>query len=222
MTTKQKEPTIKQLQAQIKQLAKDNAVKINQASQIARLKATIALESSPTLLASKVQLNLAGQQTKTLKALVDECKAVVETVPIHNKATRTDREWAGNHRYAFGSQIDLMYELASGIVYAGQVHKDLMLAHTGLDLELLQEFLDAMGSPSYYSNRNGVYVEAKPADLEMAQSILTVLQSELGVVINTNKLNKNTLESEFVRAEIRATATLAQAEEAMSIAQLQL
>lgn len=213
---------IEQLKAQVEQMKTANMAKIKEAAEIARLQATIKLESSAELFESKVRLQATAQQTSTLQQLVDECAAIVASMPMHNTKTRTNRVWSGGHRYNYGTQVDLMYQLATGILYACAEHKQLLLAHTGLNTELLSQLVESFGSPSYYSRNYHTIVEAKPANIDKLQAALAVMQSELGVVADTGNVTSDNLELEFLRGEATANANFAQANEAMQEADFAL
>jgi hypothetical protein len=217
-----KKMTITQLKAQVAKTVKANMVKIREASEIARLTATLKLEASPELFKAKVSLAVNNSQTETLQNMVNECIQIVASVPVYNSKTRTNRVWAGGHRYNYGTQIDLMYQLATGILYSCQEHKQLLLSHSGLNAELLEQVVKAFGSPMYYSRTYHSIVEAKPASIELIKSTVNVMQSELGIVVSTAELNANNLESEFVRGEINAHAQMKAAVEAIEESDLQL
>lgn len=213
---------IEQLKAQVAEMQAANQEKIRHAAEVARLEATLKLESSPALFEAKVKLAASGAQTARLQQLVDECAAIVASVPVHNPKTRTNRVWAGAHRYGYGTQVDLMYQLATGILYACADHKPLLLAHTGLDLEMLEHMVEAFGTPTYYSRNNHVVVDAKPYSLDMVRSVVDVMQSSLGVVVDTSKLTAEQFEYEFLRAQNTAAQNLQQAEEAIASADFRL
>lgn len=213
---------IEELKAKVEQVQKENAEKIRVAAEVARLEATLKLEGSEELFKAKVKLTANGEQTAKLQKLVDECAEIVASVPVYNAKTRTNRVWAGSHKYNYGTQIDLMYQLATGILYACQEHKQLLLAHTGLNLELLEQMVKAFGTPTYYSRNYHTIVEAKPFEIDMVQSTVEVMQSELGVVVDTAALTQNNFESEFVRAEVTAQQAFDQAKEAIAEADFSL
>ena len=217
-----KKMNIRELKAKVAATVKANTAKIKAASEIARLTATLQLESSQELFDAKVSLAVNNDQTQTLQTLVNECTALVSSVPVYNTKTRTNRIWAGGHRYNYGTQIDLMYQLATGILYSCAEHKQLLLAHTGLNAELLEQIVKAFGSPMYYSRTYHTIVEAKPATLELIKSTINVMQSELGVVVNTTDINANNLELEFVRGENNANTQMKLAVEAIEESDLQL
>jgi hypothetical protein len=207
---------IEELKAQLAEKRKANAIRVTNAAQVSRLEAALKQEASEVVFNAKVTLEASSLQTAELQRLVDECEAIIESVPVHNAKTRSSRVWAGSHRYGFGTQIDLMYQLATGILYSCADHKALLVEHTGLNLELLEEVVAAFGTPSYYSRNYHSIVEAKPFNVERVTTCIEVMQSELGVVVNTDALTKDTFELDFVRSETKAQKDYDQAVEAIS------
>lgn len=213
---------IEQLKTQVERLQADNLARVREAAEIARLEATLKLEGSEELFQAKVRLATNGQQTAQLQKLVDECAGIVASVPVYNQKTRTNRQWAGSHKYNYGTQIDLMYQLATGILYACAEHKQLLLAHTGLDIELLEQMVKAFGTPTYYSRNYHSVVEEKPYDVSMVQSTISVMQSTLGVVIDTSSVCSSTFADEFSKAKVTARLQYEQSAEAISQADFEL
>jgi len=213
---------IEQLRAEVERLQADNLAKVREAAEIARLEATLKLESSEDLFNAKVKLAANGQQTAQLQKLVDECAQIVASVPVYNSKTRTNRQWAGSHKYNYGTQVDLMYQLATGILYACAEHKQLLLAHTGLDLELLEQMVKSFGTPTYYSRNYHTIVEEKPYDLNMVKSTVQVMQSSLGVVIDTTSINSVVFENEFKNARLTASLQYDQSSEAIAEADFEM
>lgn len=207
---------VQELQAKVAKIQKENAEKIRVAAEVARLEATLKLESSEALFNSKVRLMASNEQTQTLQRLVDECAAIVTDVPVYNMKTRTNRVWAGTHKYNYGTQIDLLYQLATGILYSCQEHKQLLLAHTGLNLELLESIVKAFGMPKYYSRNYNTIVEPKMYNLDLVKATVDVMQSELGVVVDTSALTEKNFEEEFIRAEGKAHDDYNAAQEAIA------
>lgn len=213
---------IEQLKAEVARVQSENIARIKEAAEVARLTATLKLEGSEELFKAKVKLAANSEQTSNLQKLVDECAGIVANVPVYNSKTRTNRVWAGSHKYAYGTQVDLMYQLATGILYACAEHKQLLLAHTGLNLEVLEQFVKSFGTPTYYSRNYHTIVEAKPYDLDLVQSTVQVMQSELGTVIDTSALTKENFEEEFMRAIVTADNSYQQAKEAIEEADFSL
>ncbi len=206
---------IKELKAKVEALKEQNAKAIAERAEVARLEATIKLEESPALLEARIKLAAKDAQTQVLQRLVDDCAGIITQVPIHNPNTRTERKWAGNHRFNYGTQIDLLYQLATGIQYSCAEHKQLLLAHTNANPELLEQFLEAFGTPSYYSRNHHAIVEAKPANIDVLKSTLEILQSEFSVIVDTALVTSEALELEFVKAEVKAKKDYNDAAEAL-------
>jgi len=213
---------LQELKAKVAELAASNLIKIKEVAEMAKLKAILKLESNEALLNAKAKLMVSGEATKHLETLITECSAIISSMPVHSTKTRENRKWSGSHRYSFGNQVDALYELATGIIYSCQEHKELLLSHTGLSIEVLSQMVEAFGNPSYYSRNNHVIVEAQPANVVELNTIIQVMQSELGVTIDTSKLTANNFELESVRAELKAAKDNEEAKEAIQEADLEL
>ena len=213
---------ITKLKAQVKAAQKANAKKISDAAEVACLQATLKLESSKELFESKVKLAVISQHTKTLQDLVDQCSALVDSVPIINPKTRATRVWAGKRRFTFGTQINLINQLASGILFSCAEHKQLLLAHTGLDAELIEQLVEAFGSPAYYSRNYNSLVEAVPYDIAAVNSTVAVMQSMLCVTVDTAQLTVANFSMEFGKGEISAHENKMKADEAIAEADFAL
>tara|TARA_R110000744_G_scaffold147612_1_gene260556 strand:- start:92 stop:748 length:657 start_codon:yes stop_codon:yes gene_type:complete len=214
--------SIKALEAKVKAAQKANATKIADAAATAKLEAKLKLESSKSLFESKVKLAVISGHTKTLQELIDGCSTLVDSVPITNTKTRSTRIWAGSRRFSFGTQINLMYQLATGILYSCADHKQLLLSYTNLDSELLEQFVDAFGTPAYYSRNFNTLVEATPYDIDNVLVTVAVMQSELGVIVDTSQLTTKDFSLEFGKAEIVANTNKLAAEEAIATADFNL
>jgi hypothetical protein len=210
---------IEQLKAQVKAAQEANKAKIDNAVQIATLTATLKLEASELLFNSKVKLAVTTENTDKLQALVTECSGIIDSIPVTNNKTRTARVWAGSRRYAFGSQINLMYQLATGILYSCADHKQLLLAHTGLNLELLEQVNEAFGTPAYYSRNYNKLVESNVYSVENVVSTISVMQSELGVIVDSSLLTEDAFYSEFDKAQIVAETNKIKSDEAIAEAE---
>jgi len=206
---------ISELKAQVLAAQEANKAKIAEAAEIAKLQASLANESSPELFDAKVKLAVTAGYTEKLQRIVNECEEIVNSMPITNTKSRSLRKWAGNKRFAYGTHINLMTQIASGILYSCAEHKELMIAHTGLDLELLEQFLKAFGSPAYYNRNENALVEAKMYNVENALETTKLLQSELDVDADVKLVTEETFSAEFGRAETTANKDLIAATEAI-------
>ncbi len=206
----------KKLQAKVAAVQKANREKLEASVLEASLNATLKLESCPALFDAKVKLAISSTNTEKLQNLVKVCSGIIDETPIQNTKSRAIREWAGSRRFAFGNQINLMYQLATGILYSASEHKELLLAYTGLDIELVEQLVEAFGSPAFYSRNNNVVVEAKAYDVDSVMATLAVMQSVLGVVVDTSKVTTANFSLEFGKGEVKALEDSAKANEAIA------
>lgn len=213
---------IEALKAQVEAAKEAAKQKVAESVEIATLKAQLELETSPALLEAKAKLAMKQANTDKLADLIKVCEVMVSQLPIYSERMRDNRKWSGSHRYGYGNQIDLVFQLCTGITYSVEQHKTQMLAHTGLSQELLDSVLKGFGSPAYYSRNNNVVVDEVPYDLDMLHGALDVLQSELGINIDTSELTPEKLQLEFLRGANNANQQFNQAQEAIAEADLQL
>lgn len=207
---------IQELQNKVAQLREENTKKLQEKVEVARLRAQIDLEGSEHLLEAKAQQALRNEQTERLKDIVNFCAAVPVEYPIAKKRSTENRVWMGKQRYGFNSQINLVYELISGMLYSCQEHKDLMFAHTGLNAELVEQTMAAFGIPAYYDYNTNTIVEESPYNVDVVQSMLGILQSQLGVVIDTSPVTEQTFAKQFDTARKNALSSYEAAEKAIS------
>ena len=217
-----KKLTLKQLQAKVEAAQVASAKKVAESAAYAGLEAMLALESSDSLFEAKVKLAATGNNTAKLQKLVDDCSGIIDNVPVTNSKTRSQRVWAGSRRFAFGNQVNLAYQLATGILYSCAEHKTLLLEHTKLNSELLEQLTEAFGTPAYYSRNYNALVEAKMYDVEAVKASLNVMQSQLGVIIDTSQLTAEEFSLEFGKAEKVAYDNMLKAEEAIAEVDLEL
>lgn len=207
--------TIEELEVQVAAAQSANAINIANAAKIVKLKAKLALESSESLFNAKVDLAVISGNTETLKSMVNACIAIVENNPVHNKNTRKNRVWAGQKRFEFGNQVNLMFQIASGIVYSCAEHKALMLAYTELGMEMLEQFVNAFGSTAYYSTKEHELIEAVPYVIEEVHSTIAVMQSAMNVVVDTSLLTLSKFSIVFGKGQSKALKDLAKAQKAI-------
>lgn len=207
---------IEELKAKAEAIKAANAEKLREKVQVALLQATIEREGSEELLNARVAMEASRLQTEKLQSVVGICEGLITSMPIKNRKADDMRKWAGKHRYNYDTQVDLMYQIATGILYSCQEHKDLLLIETGLNMELIEKTVAAFGTPSYYSRNNNVIVEEVPYNVSAVRNVLSVLQSELGVVADVSAITEENFEKEFLRARETAEKAYKQAQEAIA------
>jgi hypothetical protein len=213
---------IQELEAKVAELKQANTAKLQEKITVARLHAQIELEGSEEVLNAKAQHALRNQQTERLREVVSVCEGIITQVPVPKAKGSDMRVWMGKQRYGFNSQITLMYELVSGILYSCQEHKELMLAHTGLNMELVEQTMAAFGTPAYYDRNTNMIVDETPYNVSQVKSMLGILQSELGVVIDTTPVTENAFVTQFERARLQAKRNYELAQEAIAEADFTL
>lgn len=215
METIMNQNKIEELKAKVAAAVEANAARIKEEVEIAKLEAQLRLQSSEALLQTRVRQQAQAEETAKLQNLLDECSALVAGMPILNPKTRSNRVWSGGRKFAYGTQIDLIYQLVTGIQYSCAEHKAVLLEHTGLNTEVLEDVISAFGTPSYYSRNHHSIVEAKPYNVERVKGAVAVLQSQLGVVVDTSALNETQFKEEFAKGKTTAKAAFDQAVEAL-------
>lgn len=213
---------IEELKAKAEAIKAANAEKLREKVEVALLQATIEREGSEELLNARAAMEASRLQTEKLQSIVGTCEGMIASVPIHNRKSDDVRKWMGKHRYNYGTQIDLMYQIVTGILYSCQEHKDLLLIETGLNMELVEQAVNAFGTPAYYSRNNNVIVEEVPYNLPAIRNVVELLQSELGVTVDTHKLTEKNFEKEFLIAQETAIKAYEQAQEAIAEADFTL
>lgn len=207
---------LEELRKQVAEKAEANAKIIAEKAEIAKLQATLALQNNETLINAKVNLLNVSQDSQKLENLIAECTQIITDTPIADRKSRQNRKWAGKHRYGYGNQVDLVYQLCTGIMYSTQEHKDLLLAHTKLDMQLITDLVESFGNPAYYSTNNNVLVEEVPVDLNKLLQSYSVIQTELDVIVNTSKLNESNVKAEYTNARLKAETDQLLAQEAIA------
>ena len=214
--------TIEELRAMRDSLVQKNKDSIDTQVQIALLKGQIANETNEAVIQERVRAEATRRETEKLETLVGTCEGIVASVPVYNRKTHENRTWEGRKRYVYGTQVDLMYALMTGILYSCQEHKQLLLTSTGLNMQIIEDGINAFGSPEYYNRNYNTIVEAKPYDVERAKAVIGMMQSELDVVIDTSKLTEKNFEAEFLNASIAAQDNYNQAQAAIAEADFTL
>lgn len=192
---------IQDLQAKIEERKQQAREKAQQSLVDARMK----LLDDPSYLNTMEAIETSKIKIETLEHAISQCEQVTVEVPIRNNQTREDRKWSGRYNFDFGTDIQLLYNLATGIRYSVREHKEIMLQTTGLDLVTIDQFVEAMGSPAYYSAQYNVVVDSKPYNAHLAKAFATVLGDQLGLVLDTSYLTETNFENSFTKAEARAT-----------------
>ena len=142
--------------------------------------------------------------SEELKAVEMACSMVVKDLPLTNKATREIRKWNPSRVYGYGNQIGALVGILSGIQYSAAEHRLQMLATTGLNEQIIEDTLNAFGSPSYFSAKYETIVPEKPYCINSIKNSLEVLEIKLNINLDKDAITEELLSKQFESARLRA------------------
>ena len=142
--------------------------------------------------------------SEELKAIEMACSMIVKDLPLTNKATREIRKWNPSRVYGYGNQIGALVGILSGIQYSAAEHRLQMLATTGLNEQIIEDTLNAFGSPSYFSAKYETIVPEKPYCINSIKNSLEVLEIKLNINLDKDAITEELLSQQFESARLRA------------------
>ncbi len=142
--------------------------------------------------------------SEELKAVEMACSMIVKDLPLTNKATREIRKWNPSRVYGYGNQIGALVGILSGIQYSAAEHRLQMLATTGLNEQIIEDTLNAFGSPSYFSAKYETIVPEKPYCINSINNSLEVLEIKLNINLDKDAITEELLSKQFESARLRA------------------
>ena len=142
--------------------------------------------------------------SEELKAVKMAYSMIVKDLPLTNKATREIRKWNPSRVYGYGNQIGALVGILSGIQYSAAEHRLQMLATTGLNEQIIEDTLNAFGSPSYFSAKYETIVPEKPYCINSIKNSLEVLEIKLNINLDKDAITEELLSKQFESARLRA------------------
>ena len=142
--------------------------------------------------------------SEELKAVEMACSMIVKDLPLTNKATREIRKWNPSRVYGYGNQIGALVGILSGIQYSAAEHRLQMLATTGLNEQIIEDTLNAFGSPSYFSAKYETIVPEKTYCINSIKNSLEVLEIKLNINLDKDAITEELLSKQFEAARLRA------------------
>ena len=201
------------LRAQLKEAQEAAAKTLTENIEKAKITAQLSLLTNDKFQQAKVQSALRQEATDKLEELNNVCAAIVDSNQVYSQAQKQVRTWKPSKRYGFGNQFAELIGLLNGIQYSVSEHSNLMLAATGLNKDLIEATLSALGTNTYYSVNNSVIVQGQPVQLEDLINGIQLIEQCLGVSIDKSKLTQE----QFDLQERIATAKAEQAEAEMAL-----
>lgn len=142
--------------------------------------------------------------SEELKAIEMACSMIVKDLPLTNKATREIRKWNPSRVYGYGNQIGALVGILSGIQYSAAEHRLQMLATTGLNEQIIEDTLNAFGSPAYFNAKYETIVPEKPYCINSIKNSLEVLEIKLNINLDKDAITEELLSKQFESARLRA------------------
>lgn len=164
----------------------------------------MAMLNNDRFIDAKVNAQIKEHTTETLKALEAQCEDIIASTPIMNRQTRENRKWNPSRQYGYGNQMAILSGLLTGIQYSAREHKEQLLALTGLSEDLIEQTIEALGQPAYYSMNYDTVVEETPVNLELLMSSIALIEDALNIQLDTGKLNQRTITAKFDSERLKA------------------
>jgi hypothetical protein len=193
------------LLAQIAQLKAAQALAVAEATERRKLEAQIRVLTNPNSVEAQASLQAKADVKATLQALLEDCAAIVSKDPV--KKTNGDtgnREFRPSYNYTFGDQLSLVAGLVTGIKYSVAQHRTQLLAHVGLDEQLVSDLADAFGISARYDKTNHAILPGVEADVDTLISLVPLVEQALLIELDKKKLSHQAYASEKANAMSRA------------------
>lgn len=196
-----------QTMTKLEQLREQAKAKTMEAINLAREKAeTNRLQAiiNGNLASIIAKQEVAADTSNKLKSLEEQCVQLVQTLPVYSKATRELRKFNPSRVYGFGNQIASLVGILSGIQYSATEHRMQLLELTNLNEQIIEDTLDAFGSPAYFSTNYNTIVPERPYDHAKALECIKTLEYLLDISVDTSKVTEATMKANFELARLKA------------------
>ena len=106
----------------------------------------------------------------------------------------------------FGEELSLLLGVVSAVRSTFlDMHRDQAMAITGLDMQLIEDFSQALGEPAYFMKRIGAKVSGIQGSFDIAKALLPQLASAMGLnPIDTDKFTDSKYSAWFTNSELSA------------------
>ena len=196
--------TIEQLKAELENRTNAIIEEAKEKATIAGIQAQLDVVNSSAYQEAKVHQEQVAQRHAAMVDRINSCKAIVSAVPVMDKKTRQEKKWNGRPTYGLGKDLELLHELASGLLYSVDEHKQLMQSKVNLDLLTVESFLTSLGNTAYYSSQYETIVPEVPYNVQQAKSAAMLLGSQLGLALDLTSLTEENMADRFAKARIKA------------------
>jgi hypothetical protein len=178
--------------------------------------------SDPKIVEAKIKAELRDEEIDKLRTYIEQCQHVVESVPVYDTRTRTQRKWNRSAAYQFDTAVQLLTNLCNNIQYSPAEHKELMLNIVPLSVATVEQVANMFNRNSRYSNIQDTIIEGTAGNEEKFKDMFRFLTLQLGVEFNLDQFDQDKLDYHEKVAYARAEKMQAQHEEAKELHQQSL
>jgi hypothetical protein len=194
-----------ELLAQIAELKAKQQVAVAEATERRKLEAQIRVLTNPASVEAQATLRAKTDVKATLQQLIEDCSAIVAKDPLKkNNGDTGNREFKPSYNFTFGDQLSLVAGLMTGIKYSVAQHRVQLLAHTGLDEQLVSDLADSFGISARYDKTNHVVLPGIEADVDTLISLIPLVEQTLLIELDKKKLSHEAYAVEKANALSRA------------------
>jgi phosphoglycolate phosphatase-like HAD superfamily hydrolase len=162
--------------------------------------------------AKMAEIRLANEARKIQSPLYERrCMEDQDNMQLDAILEQIEENYALDNRkisrvFGYGVMVDKILTIIRSIQYSKIEEKQDLLAITGLSETLVEEVLDALGNPAYFSVREGRVMDEIPADVNRLRELLEIVSLDMGLlrVPNLSKVSQQNFEYQFTRARLRA------------------
>ena len=187
-------PTLEQLKTELALKQEARKAEINETIAIRKIELEMRKLSSPAFL----EREIVKADNVTLAAIISSFEDL-----------ETGKDKAIKPVYGYGAQVDKLLTILRSTQFAKREFRESMEAIISIDADLIEETMDALGSPAYYSMANDVVMEEVQPDLETLKNNLNIICVELNITkLNIGKLTDRTISNMYASARTKAQTML--------------
>jgi len=178
--------------------------------------------SDPKVVEAKIKAELRDEEIAKLRNYVEQCQHIVESVPVYDTRTRTQRKWNKSAAYQFDTAVQLLTNLANNMQYSPMEHKELMFNVVPLSVSTVEQITSMFNRNTRYSNIQDEILKGTAGSEDEYKDMFRYLTLQLNVEFNLDQFDKERLDYHEKVAVARAEKMQAQHEEAKELHQQSL
>ena len=188
-------PELSELEKLKAQLTAQQAIRkteIANTIEVRKLELEISKVSSPIFLEREVTRQNSLRLTAIISAFEDLSTGAATDKPVKPV-------------FGYGSQVDKILTIVRSVLFAKKEHRDTMEAMVGLDPDLIEDTIDSLGSPAYYSLKENAIIPAVQPDIPSLSNNLKLVAMDLGITsLRLHKVTTANITGMYERADAKA------------------